>query len=226
MQCHSNGSRIDQTAGEHAPLREFLNKNAATMEVPTIILHQGDTIDITRDSSVFILASGRLTVGASTPDGSEVFVTDLAPGEIVGESTFFGHDASVLTVTAAETAAVWALKHPFFRILLAENPVFAVGVVDSMCRRLCRVNQRLIETSALPAKQRLYLEILRRADKVEGGILIVTELPTHDELAKRVGSQREVITKELSRLRKEGIIERHAKGLRILEPHRLSSSYV
>jgi CRP/FNR family transcriptional regulator, cyclic AMP receptor protein len=70
------------------------------------------------------------------------------------------------------------------------------------------LDQRLYETSVMPMKVRLHAELLRISRRRRDGALIISPPPTHQDLACRIGSQREAISKELKRLETGGVIAR------------------
>lgn len=173
------------------------------------------------DASVLLLGSGQATVTMPTLRGTDVFVTDLVAGEIVGEGAALDGDALPLTLNTRQQSSVWLLARGRFRRRLAEDPEFATAVMDAMCRRLCRATLRLAETVALSTRERIHAELLRLATVVDGTILTVPRAVTHEELASRAGTQREAVTKELSRLRRLGVVDAGHRTLRIKRPDRL-----
>jgi CRP-like cAMP-binding protein len=173
------------------------------------------------DASVLVLGSGEASVTMPTLRGTDVFVTDLVAGEIVGEGAALDGDALALTLSARRDASVWLLARGRFRRRLGEDPEFATAVMDAMCRRLCRATLRLAETVAMSTRERIHAELLRLATVVEGTALAVPRAVTHEELASRAGTQREAVTKELSRLRRLGVVDAGHHTLRIRHPDRL-----
>lgn len=164
---------------------------------------------------VLILITGRLTVYASTKRGVDVFMTDLEPGEIVGESAAFGHDESPLLLRASEDSQTWAIDQRLFLNALTIHTDFSMAVMHSMCRRLCRLHQRLVDQVSLPMRDRLKTELLRMAMTEPDGTLVINWMPTHEELALRIATQREAVTKELAKLARTGILVRNGRSIRI-----------
>lgn len=191
----------------------------------SLVLPAGSRLSIepSDESSVLVIGSGQATVSMPTLRGTDVFVTDLLAGEIVGEGAALDGDGIALSLEVREEASVWLLARVRFRRRLAESPDFATAVMDAMCRRLCRATLRLAETMAMTTRERIHAELLRLATLVEGTALVLPRAVTHDELALRAGTQREAVTKELSRLRRLGVVEVDDRILRIRHPARLSN---
>ena len=65
-------------------------------------------------------------------------------------------------------------------------------------------------------KVRLHAELLRNSRRRRNGALIISPPPTHQDLASRIGSQREAVSKELNRLEREGVITRSRVAIEIV----------
>jgi CRP/FNR family cyclic AMP-dependent transcriptional regulator len=102
-------------------------------------------------------------------------------------------------------------------------PAVNLSVLKMLAGRVRNLNQRLSEYAFLTAKQRLCAELLRLSRPRMGndGQRIVSPPPLQRELADRISTQREVVTRELASLARKGIIEKTRGGLVLLQPERL-----
>ncbi|MBV9393812.1 MAG: Crp/Fnr family transcriptional regulator, partial [Methylobacteriaceae bacterium] len=91
--------------------------------------------------------------------------------------------------------------------------------------RVRELNHRLAELSVLDLKHRLYSELMRLSHPRTGhpGERAVTPPPYHHILAARIGCRREQVTRELSSLSAEGIVEKTRGALVILKPQILQT---
>jgi hypothetical protein len=91
--------------------------------------------------------------------------------------------------------------------------------------RVRELNHRLAELSVLDLKHRLYSELMRLSHPRPGhqGERVVTPPPYHHILAARIGCRREQVTRELSAMTGEGIIEKTRGALVILKPQVLQT---
>lgn len=91
--------------------------------------------------------------------------------------------------------------------------------------RVRKLNHRLAELSVLDLKHRLYSELMRLSHPRSGrpGERAVTPPPYHHILAARIGCRREQVTRELSAMSAEGIIEKTRGALVILKPQILQT---
>ncbi|MCB1419422.1 MAG: winged helix-turn-helix domain-containing protein, partial [Notoacmeibacter sp.] len=82
---------------------------------------------------------------------------------------------------------------------------------------------RLAEHSFLKARHRLYSELLRLSRPRAGreGERIVSPPPTQKELAERIGTRREVVSREINVMERDGLIEKARGGIVIARPDHL-----
>jgi CRP-like cAMP-binding protein len=77
----------------------------------------------------------------------------------------------------------------------------------------------VFELSALNVSARIHCELLRLAGRGEqsNGRIVVDPAPNHQELADRVGTNREAVTREMGFLSKQKIIEYKRRKLVFLD---------
>jgi len=69
----------------------------------------------------------------------------------------------------------------------------------------------------LPMKVRLHAELLRLARRQPDGLLSIEPPPTHQDLAVRIGSQREAVSKELARLSRLGVVHYNRSSIVLVD---------
>ena len=102
-----------------------------------------------------------------------------------------------------------------FRELLQTEPAVAQALLVQFVTRIRALTTRVYEFSILAVKNRIQAELLRLASlgPREGKSARIVPAPTHVEIASRVSTHREAVTRELSRLARIGIIERRGGTL-------------
>jgi Crp-like helix-turn-helix domain len=99
--------------------------------------------------------------------------------------------------------------------LLAEHAAVRGRVLSALSGAVRELTERLLELGAQPVQHRVCVELLRRAR--DAGIADnrarLEPAPTHYDIAARVGSSREHVTRELSSLARRGILERAGRRL-------------
>ena len=122
-----------------------------------------------------------------------------------------------------EPTLVASMTPAAFAQLLREQPV----VVDRVLRRLTRLlrdtSERVIELSTLGVQNRIHAELLRLAAKagVEGNAARLHPAPKHVDIASRVSTNREQVTRELSALAKKGLLAKDGATLVVRDVERL-----
>ena len=110
----------------------------------------------------------------------------------------------------------------FFEVLRG-NADIAVRLIELLVFKIRKMSERVFEVSALGVRERVRRELLRLATEgtaFRNGV-VVQPAPTHYEIAARIGSHREAVTREFNRLESENIIEVRRKQIRIIDLERL-----
>ena len=174
------------------------------------IVAHGDT---SRD--VFFLLEGRARVTLYSEDGKEIAYRDLAPGDIFGELACIDGRERSASVVAREPTYVAHLPPATFRKLVESHPRLAWTLLEHLSALLRRMTDRVYEFSTLVVRERLILELLRRAEEAGPlrGKVSITPAPTHFELAAQISSHREAVSREMSDLAKRKLIEKRGNSL-------------
>jgi CRP-like cAMP-binding protein len=91
--------------------------------------------------------------------------------------------------------------------------------------RIRALSSRMTDVTTRNAEQRLISELLSLARPVSPGADqgLVEPLPTQQELATLIFSQRESVGRDMSKLKEAGLIERHGRALTIKSLRRLEA---
>jgi CRP-like cAMP-binding protein len=176
--------------------------------------------DETRD--VYFIREGAVRVALATSGGQEIIFTDLGVGDRFGEmSAIDGQRRSATIVALVRTRLLVVPAALFLREVLA-SPEASHGLMAWLSTLLREKDRRILELVALPVRLRLAAELLRlaRTRGTKGGQSI-SPPPTHHELAGRIGTRREVVSREMSALAAEGLVENDRRAIRLLDPARL-----
>lgn len=189
--------------------------------------YDADQAIITRDAddrSVYFIVSGRVRVLMYSASGRQVTFRDQVAGEFLGESSAIDGQPRALDVVAQESTLVASLPPAGFMELLHAHP----AVVDRVLKRLVgllRTNsERIIELSTLGVQNRIHAELLRLASAagVSANAARIDPAPTHAEIASRVSTNREQVSRELSALMKSGLLAKDGgSALRVVDVQRL-----
>ena len=111
-----------------------------------------------------------------------------------------------------------------FQELLATEPKVAQALLPQLVTKIRALTTRVYEFSTLAVKNRIQAELLRLANLTprEGKSARIVPAPTHVEIASRVSTHREAVTRELNRLCRIGIAERQCSALLVKDIERLA----
>ena len=162
----------------------------------------------TTTESLYFVMDGRIRLYRLAPTGEQVFQGELGPGDCLKCPRILGHHECHAFAEAIVGTTLEVLSKPMFDRLRRDSMLFNQILVRELIDQMADLDRRLYENSVMPMRVRLHAELLRIARRRRDGALIICPPPTHQDLASRIGSQREAVSKELKRLERDGVIKR------------------
>ncbi len=173
-------------------------------------------------TDLLFLTEGRLRVSLYSSSGKEVSFEDLVAGQHFGEMAAIDRKGRSASVFALEPSTVAFLSSQNFQDLMSRHFVISQRVMQTLCRLVRRLDERVFEFSTLTVSNRIHAELLRLAGgNVENPTAIVKPAPRHADVASRVSTHREAVTREMNVLARAGIIRQERAALYILDLPRL-----
>ena len=172
-------------------------------------------------SDVYFIIAGELRILIRTAAGKEIILADARAGQFIGELSAIDGDRRSANVSALTRAELCIMPAAAFREILFASRQACDKVLRLLSRRVRDLDTRLAEHTILDLRHRLYAELLRMSQARTGhaGERIVSPPPFHHVLAARIGCRREQVTREISALTAEGLMDETRGGLVILRPH-------
>lgn len=170
-------------------------------------------------TDVFHVAEGQLQVVLHSPLGREVSVRQLATGDIFGEMAALDGLPRSATVIAVTDARLHMMSAADFQACLNASPAAAMWLARRLGAEVRRLTERVFELSALNVQTRLHCELLRlvRHSAQADGSLVIDPAPTHAELANRIGTHREAVTRELRSLVDQKILRAQRRSMEFVD---------
>lgn len=173
---------------------------------------------------VYFVAQGRVRVTIYAANGREVTFRDLAAGASFGElAAVDGRSRSTSVVALDEGTWLASLSRDQFRDLLRQQPAVVDNVLRGLVALVRNLTERVVEYSTLGVRNRIQAELVRMA-REKGGTsnrVSISPSPKHADIASRVSTNREEVSREFGHLSREGIIERRRGELVIRDLRRL-----
>lgn len=177
------------------------------------------------DRDVYLIVTGLVRATAFSAAGRQVTYREIPAGDWFGDySAIDGHTRSADVVAVRETL-VAAMQPAVFRRLIHAHP----SVCDYMLLRLVasvrELTERVFEFSTLGVQNRVHAELLRLARQagISKNAARIDPAPKHAELAAQVSTYREQVTREISRMVKQGLIARAGQALVVQDVAKLES---
>jgi CRP/FNR family transcriptional regulator len=170
---------------------------------------------------VWVVLAGRVRLVRSSPRGREQVLHTESAGATLAEVPVFDGGGYVATAVADDDARLLFVPGSDLLALCRRRPDVAFGVITVLARRL-RGFAALIEDLALrDVTARLSRFIVTQARRTGGDVV---DLPgTRDEVAARLGTVRELVSRSLTQLRRAGIISVQGRRIRIIDERRLQA---
>jgi CRP/FNR family cyclic AMP-dependent transcriptional regulator len=179
-------------------------------------------------SDVFFILDGRVQVKNYSRSGRELTYSEIGEGELFGEFAAIDGLPRAAAILAMQDTIAARMKSADFLSLLSSNFTLTLQLLRLLTAKSRSLSDRLLQLIALSAHDRIHFELARlAATGVRVGLHVtIRPAPTHYELAARVGSHREAVTKELNRLESLGYIQLRRKQIVILDEKRFRDDFV
>jgi CRP-like cAMP-binding protein len=186
-----------------------------------VIFGEGDPC-----AGLYVVQSGNVRIFKSSAGGREQVLSIDGPGSSIAELPVFDGGNYPASAQAVTESTLLFFSRQDFHALCAQHPQVALKVLRVVGGRLRRLVGIIEELSFTTVRHRL-IALLVRLGKAEGtrnGDAITVSLPMNNsELAAQIGTVRELVSRNLSRLQAEGLIEVDNRSLQIPSLKRLES---
>jgi CRP-like cAMP-binding protein len=174
---------------------------------------------------LFVIVNGSVRAFRQNEDREQIIHVERA-GATVGEIPVFDDGTYPSTVAAEEDTDTLFLHKRHVRLLSLQHPEIPLAAVKVLASRLRRCAELVEALSLKEVGQRvarfLVAEARRHGQPTSDGVCL-TLAHTNQQIAARVGSVREVISRALSRLQHDGLIVLQDRKLTIPDIEALSS---
>lgn len=187
---------------------------------------RGDRIYVPGDPSdqIYLLKAGAVKIATRAPNGRELTLALLSPGDIFGELAVVDDSPRDHIAQALEPSVVCAMNQAVMRQLIQECPALGYQITKVMGLRLRRFKTRveeLLYKSAAARVAHLLLDLAEQHGVRDAqGVLIPLRLSQQD-LANLVGLSRETVNGVLQDLRERGLVEADRRSIRLKDAERL-----
>lgn len=172
----------------------------------------------------YVLLDGRLKVVQVTPEGEQMVVRFVVPGEVYGVAVALRRPDYPGTATAVvdSLTLVWESRH--WEELCRRAPMLPMNTLHTVGQRLQEAHIRLREMSTEEVERRVAHALLRLIDqsgrKTADGVLIDFPI-TRQDIADMTGTTLHTVSRILSAWETEGLVAGGRQRIVVCEPHKL-----
>lgn len=178
------------------------------------LFHQNDI-----STNVYFMLAGQLAALQLTPDGREIIFASFTAGAFFGEVAALDGKPGPLAVIAKTDASILVMQRASFLALFNGVPAIRNKVIRQMAGHVRSLTARNIELATLSVEQRVGAFILRLAAKhgADPARSIIDPAPTHADIAGSIGANREMVSRSISNLARQGMITAARRRIEILD---------
>jgi len=222
-------SNLDKSLVANLPLFSGVGQddlNEIIREAQSIRYQKGSSVFQQDEDahSFFLLLHGHLRVVKITPDGQQVVVRFVMPGDLFGIAMAMGRTTYPATALAVVDSIALVWPSATWPRLVAKHPPLAINTIQTVGSRLHDAHTRVIEMSTEQVEKRVAHALLRLAQqagrKGEGGIQIDFPISRQD-IAEMTGTTLHTVSRILSAWEDLGLVESGRQKISIRDPHKL-----
>ena len=181
--------------------------------------HQGEPA-----SSFYILAKGQVKLTQLTPEGHQIIIKVLGPGDGMGIIVALSGMNYPVAAEVVEESLAFGWNQQVIRELMLRYPQLALNSMEMIARRFAALQDRLHEMATQRVEQRVartLLHLVRQfGKKVDTGVLIDMPLSRQD-LAEMSGTNIFQVSRLFSKWEQAGIVSSSRKKIVLRQAHEL-----
>jgi CRP/FNR family transcriptional regulator, cyclic AMP receptor protein len=178
----------------------------------TFIIKEGD-----ESQEMYVIKQGKAEVMLNNENGDELILTTLHEGAIFGELSLLDGKPRSANVIALEDCVLLVIQKADFYEFLYNNNNAYIQVIKYLCQKLRKTNQIAHSYALLDVFERLVKYLYSEAQYNTQGKLVITSPHTQKEIAIKICTGREVVSRMLNRLEKDGYLTIQNKTITIIK---------
>jgi CRP-like cAMP-binding protein len=164
---------------------------------------------------LFLIGSGSVKIVKTTSSGREIMLALESAPATVAEVPVFDGGPYPATVIAVRDATAYIIPKPDLHRVCRQHPDIAMKMLRVTGQRLRQLVMLLQAVTFGSVRQRIARQLIDWHQEHDGKAF---GLPlSHEELAMRIGTVREVVSRNLSRFQSEGLIRIERRQVRVLD---------
>lgn len=171
---------------------------------------------------IYFLEKGWVKAVRIAADGREQAAMFLCGGELFGDEAVFTGAAYPVTMIALESTTAWALEGQAVLELVQRHPALALAIIRHLGERVLYYVQLVEDLGLRNVQARVAHTLLAHAELKDGQLIVPRQAwTTLDEMATRLGTVRDVLSRTLNALEQEGVLHLERTQIIIYDPQKL-----
>jgi len=175
-------------------------------------------------NSIFFLKKGRVKLTRTSPEGKELIIALVNPGEVFGELGVIDDGDRTDYAYTTDESLICAISTTDFKEFISKNPELNLKITKLIGFKLRKYSKKIEDLIFKDAPQRVISFILNFATehgKKIGDEFFIKPFMTHQEIAELTACSRQTVNAVLTNLREEGLINFDRRKLIILNEEKL-----
>ncbi|MEP7137792.1 MAG: Crp/Fnr family transcriptional regulator [Chloroflexota bacterium] len=175
----------------------------------SVVFWEGDT-----ETNLYYLQYGSLKVLKSSPDGREQVLKFIETDEIFNEVGVLAKRPNPATAIALEESGIWLIPRHALEEIISVHPRTAMQIIENMADKIIELVMLATDLSLKTVEAR-FAELL--LEQAEGDVIERRRWTNQTELAARLGTVPDVLSRVIRGLTKAELIEMDKQHIRILD---------
>jgi len=169
-----------------------------------VVFHADESGDV-----FCLIMNGKVKVTMISPEGKEIILSILGPGEFFGEMALLTDAPRSATVIAMKPLEITTIWRTDFLQMLADDFSIAAKILAELSRRLRTASLRIESLATMDVYGRLaryFLDLAKKDGTDQGDGYVAVVRPTHQSIANIIGTSRETVSRILHELIDRGLL--------------------
>lgn len=193
------------------------DSQVVTFQQDEVLFYQEDPADV-----FYVLIEGRIMLSQLTPEGDQVTLHYLSPGEAFGIIAVLREIRFPVTAQAVEPSQCLAWSEEMMKKWLLHYPQIAINSIRILSKFILNFQDRIRELSTERVERRIARSLLRLAGQsgkhTENGISLGFKL-TRQDIANMSGTTLYTVSRTLSKWENQGLVDCQHSAITLKEPH-------
>jgi len=168
------------------------------------------------NETLYLVIDGRVKVSRLAENGKEVVLDFYHKDDFFGETGFLGSDHQGEQAVALDKTSLMLWTVPELKRLMVRTPTLGSALLRVLSQKVADANNRIESFCLDPINRRLVKTLLHLGDRfgqpAEDNMVHLLPI-THEQLARYVGTSREIVTQYMNQFRRDRLLRYSRRGV-------------